>query len=130
MPRFLPAIFLAALVPWLARGTLVEVCTLWVSITEAVSSGASFLHAGQAGQVVVELGEGSLVAPGGVVGVALPAEFVQRLADGGPADREAPGERVFAGQPATRLQSAAVDLAGQDTGDALMLEDLFRHGWK
>lgn len=30
---------------------------------------APFLYAGQAGQVVVELGEDSFVAPGGVVGV-------------------------------------------------------------
>jgi hypothetical protein len=39
MPRFLPTIFLAASVPWLGRGTLVEVFTLWVSITEAVGWG-------------------------------------------------------------------------------------------
>ncbi|OEJ55215.1 hypothetical protein BGK72_34995 [Streptomyces agglomeratus] len=38
MPRFLPTIFLAASVPWLVRGTLLEVFTLWVSITEAVGS--------------------------------------------------------------------------------------------
>jgi hypothetical protein len=39
MPRSLPTIFLAASVPWLFRGTLVDVLTLWVSITEAVGSG-------------------------------------------------------------------------------------------
>ena len=39
MPRFRPTIFLAASVPWLVSGTLVEVFTLWVSMTEAVGSG-------------------------------------------------------------------------------------------
>jgi len=39
MPRLRPTIFLAASVPWLVTGTLVEVFTLWVSITEAVGSG-------------------------------------------------------------------------------------------
>jgi hypothetical protein len=36
MPRFRPMIFLAASVPRLVTGTLLEVFTLWVSITEAV----------------------------------------------------------------------------------------------
>jgi hypothetical protein len=38
MPRFRPAIFLAASTPWLVRGTLVEVLMLWVSIMAAVGS--------------------------------------------------------------------------------------------
>lgn len=39
MPRFRPAIFFEASAPWLVTGTLVEVFTLWVSMTEAVGSG-------------------------------------------------------------------------------------------
>jgi hypothetical protein len=70
MPRFRPTIFLTTSVPWLVRGTLVEVFTLW-----GVDDGhygfrlASFLHTGEPGQVVVELGEDSLIAPGSVVGI-------------------------------------------------------------
>jgi hypothetical protein len=50
MPRFRPTIFFAASVPWLVRGTLVEVFTLWVSITDAVGSGLrpSFMRASPA----------------------------------------------------------------------------------
>ena len=38
-PRLRPAIFFPASVPWLARGTLVEVLMVWVSMTAAVGSG-------------------------------------------------------------------------------------------
>jgi hypothetical protein len=47
---------------------------------------APFLHAGQASQVAVELGEDSLVAPGGVVGVdaAVVGEVVRDVFQGIP----------------------------------------------
>jgi hypothetical protein len=38
--RFRPTIFLAASVPWVARGGLVKVLTVWVSMIEAVGSGS------------------------------------------------------------------------------------------
>jgi hypothetical protein len=45
---------------------------------------ASFLRTGQAGQIVVELGEDSLVAPGGVIGVdsAMVGEVVRKVFPG------------------------------------------------
>ncbi len=38
MLRFLPTIFFPASMPWLEAGTLVEVLTLWASITHADGS--------------------------------------------------------------------------------------------
>ena len=35
MPRLRPAIFLPASMPWLLRGALVDVFTLWLSMTPA-----------------------------------------------------------------------------------------------
>ena len=39
MWRLRPMIFLAASTPWLVRGTLAEVLTLWASIAHAEASG-------------------------------------------------------------------------------------------
>ncbi|GHI40382.1 hypothetical protein Sviol_47900 [Streptomyces violascens] len=60
VPRFLPTIFLAASDTWLVRGTLVEVFNaLGVEDGGGGLGFASLLYAGEAGEVVVELGEDS-----------------------------------------------------------------------
>lgn len=92
IPRLRPTIFLPASVPWLVKGTLVEVFTLWVEHGSGRFGFTAFFHAGQSGQFVSDLREDSFVAPGRVVGVhrVVRREVVGKVfpGDSGPVDVE------------------------------------------
>ena len=70
MLRFLPTIFFPASMPWPEAGTLVEVLTLWASMTQADGSASRpSSPAGVWPEQAVELGEHALVRPLGEVAV-------------------------------------------------------------
>jgi len=67
MLRLRPTIFLPASVPWASVGTLGTALTLWVSMTQAGLSGASFLLTDHPVQVDAEFFDGAVGGPGAEV---------------------------------------------------------------